>query len=225
MSVQHRDIPDAQIHEPKGVATASQNSVYTANGAGSGVWAKISSLVLQGLTGDSGQANYKLVSNGANGFKLIKDVAYAQMGINGNTNSFTVTAATDATLNTTSDYALLTGTGAPWTGGEGQDVGFTGNQLTVGPAGLYQLSLVATVNGFPASVSKVAFKLRLNGNTFVPRKAIVQSQISAMSIQGMLNELVTLSANDVIQVYIASSAVGSVTIGDLSLIATLIKAA
>lgn len=39
--VQHSAITDPQIHEPKGVAAASANTVYQANGAGSGAWAKI----------------------------------------------------------------------------------------------------------------------------------------------------------------------------------------
>lgn len=34
----HRDLPDNQLHEPKGVAGASANTVYQADGAGSGSW-------------------------------------------------------------------------------------------------------------------------------------------------------------------------------------------
>lgn len=41
MPVQHRDIPDSQLHEPKGVAAASSSEVYVANGAASGSWRKI----------------------------------------------------------------------------------------------------------------------------------------------------------------------------------------
>lgn len=38
--MQHKDIPEAQLHEPKGVSTASNKQIYIANGAGSGVWRK-----------------------------------------------------------------------------------------------------------------------------------------------------------------------------------------
>lgn len=38
MSIQHNLIADPDIHEPKGVATAASNSIYVANGSGSGVW-------------------------------------------------------------------------------------------------------------------------------------------------------------------------------------------
>lgn len=36
--IQHKNIPDAQLHEPKGVASASANTVYLADGLGSGSW-------------------------------------------------------------------------------------------------------------------------------------------------------------------------------------------
>lgn len=41
MSIEHRDITDSQRHEPKGASTAVLNSVWFANGAGSGGFTKI----------------------------------------------------------------------------------------------------------------------------------------------------------------------------------------
>ena len=41
MAIQHVDITDPNIHEPKGAAGASVNTVYVANGSGSGTWRKI----------------------------------------------------------------------------------------------------------------------------------------------------------------------------------------
>lgn len=38
MSIQHAVIPDAQLHEPKGVISASAGEAYLADGAGSGIW-------------------------------------------------------------------------------------------------------------------------------------------------------------------------------------------
>lgn len=37
-TVQHKAIPEAELHESKGVSTAVDNTFYIANGAGSGVW-------------------------------------------------------------------------------------------------------------------------------------------------------------------------------------------
>lgn len=39
--IQHKDIPDGQLHEPKGVAGAANKTVYVATGAGTGAWRKI----------------------------------------------------------------------------------------------------------------------------------------------------------------------------------------
>lgn len=38
MTVQHSALTGAELHEPKGVASASSGQVYIANGAGSGTW-------------------------------------------------------------------------------------------------------------------------------------------------------------------------------------------
>lgn len=43
MPIEHVDIVDPDIHEPKGVAAAAANTVYIANGSGSGAWAKVGS--------------------------------------------------------------------------------------------------------------------------------------------------------------------------------------
>lgn len=39
--IQHAAIVDPYIHEPKGAATASANTVYVSNGSGSGTWIKV----------------------------------------------------------------------------------------------------------------------------------------------------------------------------------------
>jgi len=41
MTVNHKDLTTTALHEPKGVAAASANTVYGSNGSGSGTWAKI----------------------------------------------------------------------------------------------------------------------------------------------------------------------------------------
>jgi hypothetical protein len=38
MTIQHRNIPEAQLHEPKGASTALAGQTYIADGAGSGAW-------------------------------------------------------------------------------------------------------------------------------------------------------------------------------------------
>tara|TARA_R100001463_G_scaffold4162_5_gene15954 strand:+ start:2181 stop:2750 length:570 start_codon:yes stop_codon:yes gene_type:complete len=41
MTIQHKLITGADLHEPKGVASASNKTVYVANGSGSGAWSTI----------------------------------------------------------------------------------------------------------------------------------------------------------------------------------------
>jgi D-alanyl-D-alanine carboxypeptidase len=41
MTVNHKDLTGAALHESKGVSSASANNVYVANGSGSGTWEKI----------------------------------------------------------------------------------------------------------------------------------------------------------------------------------------
>jgi hypothetical protein len=41
MAVEHVNITDPELHEPKGVAAASADTVYVANGSGSGTWQKV----------------------------------------------------------------------------------------------------------------------------------------------------------------------------------------
>lgn len=41
MTVEHKNIADAQRHEPKGASTATPGQVYVADGAGSGSWTDI----------------------------------------------------------------------------------------------------------------------------------------------------------------------------------------
>lgn len=42
MSIQHKDIPDSELHLPKGVVAATNKQIYVANGLGAGAWRTIS---------------------------------------------------------------------------------------------------------------------------------------------------------------------------------------
>lgn len=41
MSIEHKDIPDSQRHEPKGAGSALEGQVYRSDGAGSGLWGNV----------------------------------------------------------------------------------------------------------------------------------------------------------------------------------------
>lgn len=85
---EHKDLTGADLHEPKGVDSASAGQVYVADGLGSGVW------------------HY-------NGWHI-----HGQMLIVNNTTAEVTPTAADATLNTDSDYTkIITGWSAGHTDG------------------------------------------------------------------------------------------------------------
>lgn len=63
MTIEHRLIPEAQLHEPKGVSTAAVDTVYVADGAGSGNWGESPNHVPKATGQLKGQL---LVANGLN---------------------------------------------------------------------------------------------------------------------------------------------------------------
>jgi len=48
--VQHANLTGAELHEPKGVAGASVNTLYVANGSGSGTWQKVTATQIDATT-------------------------------------------------------------------------------------------------------------------------------------------------------------------------------
>lgn len=221
ISIQHRDIGDGDRHEPKGASTAVANSTYTANGSGSGVWQKIKSLMFQGVVGDGGNANSKLITDGSNGFVLRRDAVYGQQTITNNTNGFTVAAAADSTLNTNSDYALFTGTGAPWAAGLLNECTFTTDRITVPVTGVYTVDVWSNITSYPSNTAFIAMKYRVNGTTFGPRK--VKSKSNSAGDAGNLVGfgMAQFNAGDFIQLMFASSVAGNLVIGDMNMIITL----
>lgn len=225
ITIQHRDIPDAQLHEPKGAASASLNQAYFSSGAGSGVWKKVGSESLQGLTGDGGNNNRILVTNGANGFTQTVYRSYGSNTITNNTNAFAVTAAVDPTLATNSDYILLTGTGAPWapSGLEFGGVAVTTDRITVPVTGVYKVNLWSTISGYPNNAAKIAVKYRVSGGAFSSRRPISKSNSAGDAGQLGGFGFAPLSAGDFVQMYIASTHTGGLIFTDLNVTLELVR--
>lgn len=198
--------------------------MYVADGTGTGAWVKPGSTTLSGLSGDGGSSNLRPVSNGSNGFVFKRDAAYAAMQIAANTNAMTVAAATDATLNTNTDYLLVSGTGAPWAAGVAIDAAFTTDRITVATAGVYKFDIFINVSGFPTATAKVAAKYRINGSIFSTIKLMSNAAAitDARNLAG--SGLVSLNAADFVQLYVASTGAGSLTMSDVSVSLSLVKA-
>lgn len=224
MTIQHLNIPDGQRHEPKGAGSAPANTIYSADGLGSGTWQKVKSNNIQGVAGDGGSTNLRPITDGANGFVLRNAASFGSMVISGNTNAITMTAAVDNTLNTNTDYILMTGTGAPWAsenlfGG----VTFTTNRLTVPVTGVYKIDLWSTIIGWPSGASKVSVKYRVNGGTFSTRHPMGRAPATA-SDPGELTGFghISLNAGDFLQLYAASTVSGGLIFQDLNTSLTLL---
>lgn len=224
MAVQHKNIPDAELHEPKGVASATANTTYFANGSGSGTWKKVGSETLLGLSGDGGNANRRLLTTGSNGFKLVIDSAYANMQIANNSVPFPVTAAADPTLNTSSQYVLLTGPGAPFASTLSSGITFDTNKLTVAQAGIYELVFWSNISLFPSNTAKAAVKFRINGTTVSTLKVACKSNANGDYGNLAASDYVSLSANDYVQLMVASDTTGNINFESLNLTMNLIKA-
>lgn len=224
MTIQHNAISDPNIHEPKGIAASASNQAYIANGAGSGTWKKIDATTIKGSGSDGGISGLKLISDGTEGFALVKDFAYGGMNIIGNTNNFALTAVADTTLGTASQYTLFTGTGAPWALSSASDVTFLTDRLTVGVQGVYELSVWANINGFPSATAKVGLRYRTGGVTFSTKAPICKSGAAGDVCQLVMTEFVTLGPTDYLQIYVASDATGNLIVQHMNVTLKLIRA-
>lgn len=215
-TTQHKDIPDAQLHEPKGVAGSASGYVYVATGTGSGTWKKVGSDSLLSLSGDSGSNNKKLITNGTNGFALREDTAYGSQTITANSTAIALTAVADTTFNTPTQYTLLTGPGAPWIGGQLYGVTFTTDRLTAPVTGVYQINSWMNISAFPNASTRISIRYRINGGTFSVRKPTIKSAIANDISQLSGFEFLNLNAGDYVQIYVASDTSGNLVIGDSS---------
>jgi len=67
--IQHSAIPDGQRHEPKGISTAANKTIYIANGSASGAWTKLGPQSLSGVTTNGSLGQFVAV-DGAGNFVL-----------------------------------------------------------------------------------------------------------------------------------------------------------
>lgn len=81
MSIQHRILPDSELHEPKGAASAIGGTLYVSDGTGSGAWQKIPATSLQGISTAS-VADRFVVTDGTGGLKTVAGSAYGQIYYN-----------------------------------------------------------------------------------------------------------------------------------------------
>lgn len=224
MAVQHRTLPEAQLHEPKGVSTAPLNSLYVADGVGSGIWKKPTLDVIAGFTGDGGSSNLRLLTNGSGGIRAALDSAYGTMGISNNSSVLTFTSAADPNLISNADYIAVTGAGGPWAAENMSGVTFSIDKLVAPVAGVYKAETWIGIGGFPTETAKVGFKFRINTGAYSVRRALVRSTGAQAVGNASLFETFSLNAGDSVQLVAASSASGGYVFENIGFTLSLIKA-
>lgn len=147
--IQHKNIPDSQLHEPKGVATATAKKLYISNGAGSGNWRKLNELDI----------DYSVKSNNLFGWNDIADAQYPS-GSPRSISSGVRTLITNDTLGTPTDTSRL---GNIWDSTNSQ---FLIDDLNA----TYLIRFRASVKAVAAAGTPYSFKLELessNGPTII----------------------------------------------------------
>lgn len=223
MTIEHKNITDAERHEPKGISTAVSSTIYIADGLGSGEWRKVHSTEIQGITSDGGITDLSVQSDGAGGLKFVNTHAHGAMIITNNAVNFPLTAVADITFNTPSQYTLLTGAGAPWTSENLHDMTFSTNKLTVTVTGIYMINFWANIAAYPSSSARVSVRYLLNGTTYSSRKPTVKS--GGVGAVDQLNGfgLLALTAGDYLQLTVASDATGNLLLSDANSTLTLVR--
>lgn len=80
-TILHKNLPESELHEPKGISRAIPNTVYKASGNGSGTWSRITPLMLTGNLSSGAVGDY-VVMDGAGGFTYRRSGGYASARAN-----------------------------------------------------------------------------------------------------------------------------------------------
>jgi hypothetical protein len=206
MAIQHRDIPDAQLHEPKGASTALIKTVWVADGTGSGSFQKLDTTAI-GVV-DGGLANKQLVSDGSGGIKLVAGGVYGVMSYTGVGGRSVLPA--NGNLNDPAPYVVLTGTTSPWAAEQLQGVTFDTNKLIVSAPGLYRVTILMEAYCNISGSNAFAIRPRINTTGYVQRKSISNIATTTESVAMLpFTGYLTLAANDSVCVTAASSGVSN----------------
>lgn len=187
--VEHKTLPDAEIHEPKGIASATSGQVLVANGAGSGSW----------QTSNSGAAQY------------------AGVNIQGNSTVIAVSAASDSTLHTASDYVMIPS--SLLTQDISSGITFDANDgFVIAEAGVYIIQGWTSLSSSGTN-NTVAFSYAINGTFVSPIRPVVKVKLKVagdiLPVTGF--GLITLAAGDVIRGGLADDTGSNVTLHELGL--------
>lgn len=202
---EHSTIVHADTHEPKHITTSSTSDtgkIITPSGTSSGT-SELRNLDRAELS------DY---------FEH-----YGQQIITANSTALSLTAATDSTLQSTSDYTQVTGIFDAVPHGHKNGVTQQTNQLTVVQDGIYRIELYANTSS-DATSTVCGFRFAIDGVIGVSRQPK-----HLMKTAGDINNaaafgFISLSASEVVTLFIAADKTCNLTIEDAVFQLTLIQA-
>lgn len=190
----HSTLSGADLHEPKGIESASAGTVYVANGSGSGNWL----------------STYAYGSLSINKNSITKTIS--------------LPAALDATLNTDTDYRKIVGTNMWLTGESSNvTLDVIKGEIVITVPGTYQISYCNSYKSNTTASRMIAWKCAVNGVLSVNKLVDTSSGSGTVNSVGG-SQIKTLVAGDKVSMYAATTVADTLEIGDASLSVVLIKA-
>lgn len=201
----HKDLANADLHEPKGISAASDNEVATST-SNSIVWKK---LTASNVDSTGAAVGHTLVADGAGGVSWnASSLHYGQMNIIANSTAQTTSAAAHEQLK--GDDAS-----GKWVTGLLSGITFSSaNQnLVVADAGVYILDFWSSFKAPNSSITKFYFST--DGGTTLSTQTMSRSSTASTDL-GVVSarSIVTLSAANAVQIHLENSVGGAVTLQD-----------
>jgi hypothetical protein len=200
MTVQHNVITDPDIHEPKGVASATSGKVYKSDGTGSGNWV----YPLTGLDTATLSQVFESDGSGSGTWKYPPAKGHAEIYINSGT--------TTHTLGSGSSFSKLN-PATEWTASTYEDiltVDAANGEIDLVLAGHYKIDFWC--NFTTASVASGAaykFKFAIDG-VVSPRVVTITKPTNGVdTLHVMASGLVEATAGQTLSIYVAGDGVSS----------------
>lgn len=198
----HRDLPETELHEPKGIlsaTTADAGKVLTPSGT------------------TNGQGELRALTR----LEVGLTPAHGSMNITDNSTAVSITAAVDSNLGTNTDFQEIT-TAAGFTNMKNMSSGI--NSLIIQQAGTYQVDFWANLK-VSTTATVVAIKFVVNGTDFVNRrpKALLPNPADPGNIAGC--GIHDFAVGDEIKLYAASTKTTNLTVEDMAFTLNIIEVA
>ena len=202
MTIQHNVITDPNIHEPKGVASATSGKVYKSDGTGSGNWV----YPLTGLDTALQHQVFKSDGSGSGTWKYPPAKGHGEIYIN--------SGATTHTLGSGSSFTKLN-PGTEWTASTYEDiltVDAANGEIDLVLAGHYKIDFWCNfTTAAIASGSAYKFKFAIDG-VVSPRVVTVTKPTNGVdTLHVMASGLVDATAGQALSIYVGGDGTSSST--------------